>query len=300
MRTYFSCYCLTIYHIVDLLHEVSLRSASNRMDAHNLAVVLCPNLVKGSNPLRDVTMCAIPGGPTLSGPPSRPAEPSTPSLSNPAALAEGKTTLGLVVKLCIQRYYEIFDDLPDRTEALPQQSEGQDVYLPPSSSTIPSPQHHLNRDSMYEDDEDIDDAMLVMPIGPAGSRNPPTAWNQSGNGAGSVPNSPGFGTVRGRHKSTPSKDTAQSVFAASSNPYSSHTPHTPYTPYTPQGTTKAKSMISFEKGVGYGVASRRGSIAIGRGTTRKSTGSGVEATGITAEGFFTPPTSAPPVPSLSK
>ncbi|KAK7690194.1 hypothetical protein QCA50_006845 [Cerrena zonata] len=98
--------------------------------------------------------------------------------------------------------------------------------------------------------------MLVMPIGPAGnSRNPPTAWSQTGAGASvGVSNSSSFGTVRGRHKSTPSKDAAQSVFAGSSN----GTPYSSYSHYTPnkQGTTKAKSMISFEKGPGYG--GRRG------------------------------------------
>ncbi|KAK7690195.1 hypothetical protein QCA50_006846 [Cerrena zonata] len=114
------CSYILLNHIFHLLHEVSLRSASNRMDAHNLAVVICPNLVSGSNPLRDVMLCAVPGGPSLHSIPtqSQPPQPSTPSTSNPAALAEGKTTLGLVVKLCIQRYYEIFDDLPDPTEAL--------------------------------------------------------------------------------------------------------------------------------------------------------------------------------------
>ncbi|KAG9315980.1 Rho GTPase activation protein [Chiua virens] len=46
--------------------EVSLHSSSNRMDAHNLAIVICPNLVKSSNPMRDVMMCIVPGGPSLS------------------------------------------------------------------------------------------------------------------------------------------------------------------------------------------------------------------------------------------
>ncbi|KAF5335224.1 hypothetical protein D9758_014782 [Tetrapyrgos nigripes] len=36
-----------------LMHKVHLCSASNRMDAHNLTVVLSPNLVKGTNPIRD-------------------------------------------------------------------------------------------------------------------------------------------------------------------------------------------------------------------------------------------------------
>ena len=65
-------------------------------------------------------------------------------------------------------------------------------------------------------------------------------------------------------------------------------------------------MISIEKGeasvggvmsVGGGGTMRRGgSIAIGRGTVRgKGSGSGVEAMGVTAAGFFTAP-DVPPVP----
>ncbi|KAJ7151591.1 SBDS protein C-terminal domain-containing protein [Mycena filopes] len=110
------CVYILLSHVLHLMHDVSLRVASNRMDAHNLTVVLCPNLVGSkTNPARDVMMCSVPGGPALFT--RSPAELA--SASNPAALAEGKTTLGTVVKLCIQRYFEIFDELRDRTEAQP-------------------------------------------------------------------------------------------------------------------------------------------------------------------------------------
>ncbi|TCD61399.1 hypothetical protein EIP91_008520, partial [Steccherinum ochraceum] len=115
------CAYILLSHVLHLLHEVSLRSASNRMDAHNLAVVICPNLVKSSSPVRDVMMCSVPGSPSLI--PGQPAQPAP--TANSAVLAEGKTTLGLVIKLCIQRYYEIFDDLPDRTEPLSASSQAQ-------------------------------------------------------------------------------------------------------------------------------------------------------------------------------
>ncbi|KAL4245274.1 Rho-GAP domain-containing protein [Abortiporus biennis] len=231
------CAYILLSHVLNLLHEVSLRSASNRMDAHNLAVVICPNLVSSSSPIKDIMMCSVPGGPSL--------HTSLPSSTHGG---EGKTTLGTVIKHCIQRYYEIFDELPDRTEALPTH-----VLEDASSSNEPSiheqPWRRSNRDSvrssMHEDDEDIDDAMLL------GTR---------------------MGTVaRSMHTAGA---TGGGVF---------------------QTNSKAKSMISIEKGGG---TSRRGSIAIGRGTTRKSAGSAVEAAGITAAGFFTAPTSAPPVPDL--
>ncbi|KAJ7621909.1 Rho GTPase activation protein [Mycena polygramma] len=98
------CVYILLSHVLHLMHDVSLRAASNRMDAHNLAVVLCPNLVASkTNPARDVMMCSVPGGPALFT--RAPSDRAAPA-SNPAALAEGKTTLGTVVKLCIQRYFE--------------------------------------------------------------------------------------------------------------------------------------------------------------------------------------------------
>jgi len=59
---------------------------------------------------------------------------------------------------------------------------------------------------------------------------------------------------------------------------------------------KARSMISIEKGDG--TQSRKGTITVGRGTGRKSTGAGVEALSVTAAGFFSPPANAPPVPGI--
>ena len=36
-----------------------------------------------------------------------------------AALAEGRTTLRMAIKLCIERYYEVFDEVPSGTPSLP-------------------------------------------------------------------------------------------------------------------------------------------------------------------------------------
>ncbi|TFY55500.1 hypothetical protein EVJ58_g8213, partial [Rhodofomes roseus] len=41
------CSYILLATILQLMHEVSLRSATNRMDAHNLALVITPNLVSG-------------------------------------------------------------------------------------------------------------------------------------------------------------------------------------------------------------------------------------------------------------
>ncbi|KAL1950504.1 hypothetical protein VTO73DRAFT_5628 [Trametes versicolor] len=273
------CVYILLSNVLHLLHEVQLRSASNRMDAHNLTVVICPNLVSSSNPMRDVMMCSVPNAPTLfdtarAGAPD-PRVPAHP-MHNAAALAEGKTTLGMVVKLCIERYYEVFDELPDRTEALSQEV----VHAPNPFADMPSPgSPSNNRDSAFLDDEEIDDAMLVMPIGPNASNR----FQQQGGSGSPAPTV--SSTFRPRHQ--PSQSAARST----------------HTGFGGQGggggsayatVNKARSTISIERGN----PSRKGSIAVGRNTQRgKGAGAGVQAIGITAEGFFSAP-DAPPVPTL--
>lgn len=274
------CVYILLSHIFHLLHEVSLRAASNRMDAHNLAVVITPNLVKGSNPARDVMMCAVPGTPAMYAPTPAPT-------SNPAALSEGKATLGMVVKVCVQRYYEVFDEVVDRSEAIPPQQPHGDSTT--SSSASGSPALRATRPLSQDLEEDIDDEMLVMPIGPSSSASqaglsssPPTAWNT--------------GAYKPRHRSTLSKGSngARSMHTVmGANGTGSGTS-------SAYGTMKAKSMISIEKGGTVGTVGRKGSISIGRGTMRKSAGAGVEALSVTAAGFFTAPDTAPPVPSVPK
>ncbi|EMD31367.1 hypothetical protein CERSUDRAFT_109395 [Gelatoporia subvermispora B] len=258
------CAYILLSHVFHLLHEVSLRAASNRMDAHNLSVVLCPNLVSSSSPVRDVVMCSIPSDASLFDAKTA----FTSQVSNPAALAEGKTTLGMVIKLCISRYYEVFDDVPDRAEAraAPSPIPSRDPFNDPSPSATPAraslaSRAPRTRDSLVDDDEEIDDAMLVMPIGPA-ARSPPTAWT-----AGSSAARPG-------HRSAGSRDARSTATGAGSGTYA-------------YGTVgKARSTISIERGT----TARKGSISVGRGTGRKSPGSGVEALSVTASGFFAPPT----------
>ncbi|KAJ6585578.1 hypothetical protein B0H19DRAFT_981776 [Mycena capillaripes] len=286
------CVYILLNHVLHLMHDVSLRAASNRMDAHNLAVVLCPNLVASkTNPVRDVMMCTIPGGPALF-PSDR---PPTTSNSNPAALAEGKTTLGTVIKLCIQRYFEVFDEVHDRTEALPPRARAHGESS--SSSASSSVDMDLRRQSVrsQNEDEEIDDEMLVMPIGMESvhASGPSANGGQNGNGNGGGPPSAwgaagagnsGNSTFRPRHRSTLSgaASTAghgtRSVLSNGGGAY---------------GSNRTRSLVSVEKGsagaVGTGTVGRKGSISVGRGTTRKASGAAVEAVGITASGFFSAP-----------
>lgn len=275
------------------MHEVSLRAASNRMNAYNLAVVLCPNLVKGASPAFDVMMCAVPGGPSLFEPQANTTVPNNPSLDDP-----NSTTLGAVIYICIQQYYEVFDEVWDRSEAIPLPAS---QSVSSSNSASPDMQHQtLNYAHNDNDSEDIDDAMLVMPIGPNQSKqnansSPPSAWGASNNINGNVDSG---STIRPRPGSrskggggSASGSGARSVHTTfgdnGGNVYGYH-------------TGKARSMISIENGVGGGAGTvgKRGSISVGRSGTRKASGAGVEALGVTAEGFFMPPSGAPPVPRL--
>jgi Rho GTPase-activating protein 1 len=255
------------------MHEISLRAASNRMDAHNLAVVLCPNLVSGTDPIRDVAMCAVPGGPIL-------YDPASAARPNSAPQPEGKTTLGAVIKLCIHRYYEIFDEVQDRNEAIPR------PWMPKDEPASPGASSRFSG-FLRDDEDDIDDGVLVMPIEPGSSRGSAqnggssifTAQQAALNASGSIP-------YKARHRSNQSAEKSAHTIDGNGKPQS--------------GTvTKAKSMVSIDNGDQTpGIATRRGSISVGRRTRRKSSGAGVEAINISAGGFFTPPNSSPSVPTF--
>lgn len=262
--------------LLELAHEVSIRSTYNRMDAHNLALVLTPNLVKGSNFKRDFEMCAVPN--QIDG----------------QTVKSQSASLGLAIKICISHYYEIFDEVVDRTEAIPPQLSSSS-FTAVDSNELTSPSASFSSDvsgtQVDGDDESIDDQMFVMPLGPTsqGSPNngpsgpaPPSAWSSPA--TTSIPYKP-------RQMTTLSKTSNQSLHTTTNASGTGLGGNL-------QGTVgRAKSMISVEKTtVGGGPGGRKGSISIGRGTTRKGTGSGVEAVGITANGFFTPPESSPPVP----
>ena len=240
------------------------------MGAHNLAIVLCPNLVSGSSPAKDIAICSLPGGPVLH------PELST-STQSPH---QGQTTLSMIIKLCIQRFYEIFDEVQDRGEALlPTRPFTEDDIAPSGPSSprvvgaplgIPSKRLSAlshgssNRDSRgFDDDESIDDTMLVMPVeSTAGA--PPSTW----------------GSNAGRPRSLSQARSAHTLghttkAAGSAQPGQMH---------------RARSTISLEKTGG--TIRGKGSVTIGRGTVRKASGAGVQALGVTASGFFAPLPSA--------
>lgn len=264
------------------------------MDANNLAICVAPTLVRGQSIRADLELCRVTTAASMSAAGSR----SNPQPPSPNALQDGPNTLGNIIVLCIQRYYEIFDELPDPTEAQqmsrvasPQGDAASHHSSSPSMQSQPS--SNKRDSSFFHDEEDFDDAMLVMPLGlnASGSRNanapssPPSAWAP---GAG-----PSAAKYKPRHRNTKSRDSRDLNIAARSMHTTGAASNASAYASPP---ARAKSTISIEKGGPLGT-SRRGSIAIGRGTTRKGAGSAVEAIGLTASGFFTPPASAPPVPS---
>ncbi|KAI0248596.1 Rho GTPase activation protein [Lactifluus subvellereus] len=279
------CHYILLSYILHLMHDVSLHSSTNLMDAHNLTIVLCPNLVSGTSPAKDIVMCSLPGGPVL--------HPGLSATATPPP--QGRTSLGMVIKLCIQRYYEIFDEVQDRSEALPPaRSLVEDDVASSGSSSPRAAAAHLknghhqrlsalsrgssNRDSRgFDDDESIDDTMLVMPVDSAQGATP-SAWGNPGSIQG-----PGTSRARSR-----SELTSQGFSSARSM-------HTPGHGAGAAGlgqVNRTRSAISTEKATG--TIRNKGSVSIGRATMRKACGAGVEAIGVTASGFFTPPASPTP------
>jgi Rho GTPase-activating protein 1 len=64
-----------------LLHEVARQSNRNLMTSYNLAIVLSPNLLRGSDPIADVELCTI---------------------------SNSKSTLASILQLCIEKYSDVF------------------------------------------------------------------------------------------------------------------------------------------------------------------------------------------------
>lgn len=246
------------------------------MDATNLAIVICPNLVKSANPMRDVMMCAVPVSENTTPP------QSSPTPSHPQSLQDGggRTTLGMVISLCIRRYYEIFDEVVDRTEAVaPWRSLREDGNAnSPTQATY-----------VLGDEDDLDDEISI-----------PTSVR----GAPHVPQIYHYTTKR--HRSTASHGnnglaSSQSVY--NDNSSNSSSPRTNGGAFRSSTHSRARSLFSAEQSKtstskgdhGSSGITVKGSNAMGRGTTRKGSGAAVEAVGVIAEGFFSP-SGAPPLP----
>jgi len=192
------CAFILLSHILYLMHDVSLRVSVNRMDAHNLAAVLAPNLIKGKNPTRDVILCSVIPG-------ASPFEAQASTQSSPSAKDRG--TLGMIVKLFVERYHDIFDgpvEVTSTTAAITTTTTvDSDLDLTMTSMSTATSMASLGGstavESPYlggkggEEDEEIDDAMLVMPIGLSNGRN--------GSASGSVGNvGIGMNGARPRYK----------------------------------------------------------------------------------------------------
>lgn len=246
------------------------------MDSTNLAIVICPNLVKSANPMRDVMMCSVtPGG---SGAVNVIAAQNGHAPRNGD---ENKATLGLVIALCIRRYYEIFDEVVDRSEAVaPWKALGARNTAGLTNSNG-EPLYVL--DDGEDEDDSFNDETTTGPgpqrqsvLGGTGitKRHRPTLSNASN---ASQPSS----------ARSPFQDTQTAAGARGSGTFR-----------TAQTNSKARSVISIESsGAGMGTHSKRGSISVGRGTTRKGSGAAVAAIGVTAEGFFSPPSGTSAVPA---
>ena len=126
------------------------------MDAYNLSRCVTPTLARSNNVGVDIKIWATPGGPSMQN-----------SAPQPVTLAPGSMTLGIIIVQCIDHYFEIFDEVPDRTEARPMPAasvEHQRNDRHTASLSLPS-----GRNSYIDDEDSIDDAMLVMPVGPSAS-----------------------------------------------------------------------------------------------------------------------------------
>lgn len=294
------------------------------MNATNLSMCFTPNLVSSSNIMRDTQLCSIPH---TSFSIALATTPSPGSLGNPAPQ---KMTLGVVIKVCIEQYFEIFEELPNRTAAMsshpsisftlplsgstpsanstlretpPDRNTPEGSHLDaPSQGTSPRTPFSPSSVELIESfttsegsDSDPDESMLVMPIGlssPTPSSyqgaefpsSPPSAWAspaspksanlQRGIGIGH-PSSP-LTNQRHRRKGSAS----QSIQGSAQSAHESHR----------SMLRPTRSMISIERRMN-GTGASGGSIRIGRGGaggTRRASGAGVEAIGITAAGFFSP------------
>lgn len=246
------------------------------MDAFNLAMMISPNLVKGSNPIRDVMMCSVPlptsvTGMSASSVAARFASQESDS-PNYNENTENKTTLGMVIAFCIRRYYEIFDEITDRSEA-----------VAPWKTLVGSNDGDSNDNSedgsgtyVLGEDEELDDDSNVH------SNSQRIQGSQSAL-ASLGPQTPKVPTSVKKHKnslSMPVQSTNERAISGSPSAWNKS---------FASNHVKTRSLITIEGGIGNITTNRKGSIAIGRGTTRKGSGSAVEAVSVTAEGLFTPP-----------
>ena len=195
--------------------------------------------------------------------------------------AEEKTTLGAVIVFCIQRYYEVFDKVQDQSKPVQSPREPTRSTSPPPCSLTMSMFVSKQPLSLNADNQDsLDDAMLVMPIGPIGNTIPTSnhSMDSSTNANQVSLKGTAFPYLPRQCKNL------EAACSLDSDPNS-----TSATRYHSTWSRRVRSIIRIE-GPENGVGSGQGSISTKRGTSHKSTGSGVETLGIIAGRFFLPPT----------
>lgn len=98
---------ILLSYVVELLHLTAQRSERNKMDSTNLATVWGPNLVKSNDPLRDMAICAVKGAPQMTTGMAPPSDNDANEESSTPPVAS--CTLGTILRVCIDHYYEIFE-----------------------------------------------------------------------------------------------------------------------------------------------------------------------------------------------
>lgn len=106
-----TCHAHVLAHVVQLLHDVARYHSQNEMDAYNLAAVVAPCLVRSpSAPEKDskILVGRVPiQFPVPGASPFPASNPNTGSNDT-----QSSATLTMLLRLCIERYYEVFDELP--------------------------------------------------------------------------------------------------------------------------------------------------------------------------------------------
>jgi Rho GTPase-activating protein 1 len=115
------CQLIVLSQALELLCHVSQHSDENKMNATNLATVFTPNLVRSGNALRDMSICLVQGAPSMTQAPATsspvsakanaPSMTQAPATSSPVSAKANEVTLGTIIKVCIERYYEIFEEI---------------------------------------------------------------------------------------------------------------------------------------------------------------------------------------------
>ncbi len=239
------------------------------MDAFNLATTFCPNLLSGSSVIQDMQMCAIVGAPTIS---LFSEVPDSVSLGNAKP-----STLGLVIKICIEHYFDIFEEHYDRTMGdTMRPSISQSAELDGLSANSPRTPDKKSRLSQKSPSTPLVSSSLSR--GAASIQHEKLNLEHSPISTNSSPLNP-----RGVRRFGDSPSVTESFSSIS--------------PASPIGSTvrlpAGSSVISIEGSPD----GRRGSgsIRIGRGVRKASgAGAGVEAYGVTAVGSFSPPYTSHP------